>query len=83
VVGSDPSCDITLIKDPAIAPQHAALVRSGSGVTVECLPGSPAIRVDGVDTVNSPISEGSMIQIGQTVLRVGQKDAALPTLAGK
>jgi hypothetical protein len=83
VIGSDPSCDITLIKDPAIAPQHVALVRSGGSVTIECVPGAPAIRVDGADTVNSPISEGSMIQIGQTVLRVGQKNAALPTFAGQ
>ena len=83
VIGSDPSSDITLIKDPAIAPQHAVLTRAGSGVTISCLPGAPAIRVDGVDTMNSPVSEGSMIQIGQTVLRIGQKNAALPTFAGQ
>jgi hypothetical protein len=83
-IGSDPSCDITLIKDPAIAPQHVLLIRDGGSIRVEVVPGAPMIRVDGVDTMNAPLSETSMLQIGQTVLRIGQKNAtAMPTFNGQ
>lgn len=83
-IGSDPSCDITLIKDPMISPQHAVLVRDGGSIRVEVVPGAPMIRVDGVDTLNAPLNETSMLQIGQTVLRIGQKNAtAMPTFNGQ
>ena len=79
MIGSDSSCDITLIKDPAIAPQHAVLTRSGAVMRIEVQPGSPMISVDGVSTESAVLSGSSMIQIGGTVLRIGQKSAQLPT----
>lgn len=82
-IGSDASCDITLIKDPQILPRHAMLVRVGDTVSIATVDGAPEVRVDGRSTNRAPITEGSMIEIGQTVLRVGQRQAKMPTMAGQ
>lgn len=81
-IGSGAANDITLIKDPMIAPSHATLRRVGGSISIEVVPGAPSIRVDGADVTSARISEGSMIELGQTVLRVGQRSAVLPTFNG-
>jgi hypothetical protein len=80
-IGSSPTCDITLIKDPGIGAQHATL-QTGAG-TAELRSFSPslAIQVNGAPTTERRLSEGDLLQMGTTVLRYRSKAEATPTLA--
>jgi hypothetical protein len=82
-IGRDASSDITLIKDPQIAPQHVVLRRHGGAISIEVIPGASPVRVDGVVTTASPVTEGSMIEVGATVLRIGARRAVMPTFGGR
>jgi hypothetical protein len=72
-LGSSPSANITLIKDTAIAPIAAQIVKSGSVFKVRATIESGSVLVDGVQGTSFELREGSSIQIGQTVLRFRAK----------
>ena len=79
-IGSGASADITLIKDPAIAPEHFLLVRNGASTSIEILPGMPAIQINGNLVERAGVSDGTLIQVGTTLLRIGQQSATMPTI---
>lgn len=67
-IGSSYNNDVYLFKDPAVKASHARIVRRGGGWSVEALPDA-LVRVDGLPVTSRMISEGSLIQIGETSLR--------------
>lgn len=80
-IGSAASCDITLIKDPAIGAQHATLQTGGGNAELRTFSPSLTVQVNGTATAQERLGEGDLIQIGTTVLRYRTKAEAMPTLA--
>jgi hypothetical protein len=78
-IGSAPSCSITLIKDPNIAPTHARLVRKGGRTEISRAADQPLL-VNGTDVERADVQDMSTLQLGSTVLRVREKSGnAIPT----
>jgi hypothetical protein len=80
-IGSSPTCDITLIKDPGIGAQHATLQTSGGVAELRSFGPSLTVQVNGTPTAQSRLSEGDLLQMGTTILRYRNKAEATPTLA--
>jgi hypothetical protein len=72
-LGSSPSANITLIKDPAIAPIAATIKRVGSSVKIIAADRSKPISVDGASSFERQLSDGSSIILGSTELRFREK----------
>ena len=78
-VGSSPSADITLIKDPAIAPVHLHLIASGKELSLASDP--PAVvAINGTPVMRQQLVDGDLVLLGSTVLRYRSKEEALPSL---
>jgi Inner membrane component of T3SS, cytoplasmic domain len=81
-IGADAGCQVTLIKDPAIAPRHALLTRSASGLTVRSVdPASPAL-VNGQPVHEHLLADSDMLQLGLSMLRYRSKASSAPVQAG-
>lgn len=78
-VGSSPTCDVTLIKDPSMAPQHLQLVRQGQ--SLEARPVDPGfiVSVNGSPISRHQLNDSDLVQIGSTVLRYRSKQQKMPT----
>lgn len=80
VIGSAPDCDITLVKDPAIAAHHLRITRSGSRVEVLALDAGFPLLVDGQPVPSAVIHDGSSLQAGSTLLGFHEQGgSAVPT----
>jgi type IV secretory pathway VirB2 component (pilin) len=81
-IGADAGCQVTLIKDPAIAPRHAVLTRSANGLTVRTVdPTSPAL-VNGQPVHEHLLADSDMLQLGHSMLRYRSKASSAPVQAG-
>lgn len=78
VLGSSPECHVTLIKDPALAGQHATLQRTPRGLTVRALNAGAPVYVNGAPVADAALVDGDLVQLGSTVLRYKEKAAAAP-----
>jgi hypothetical protein len=81
VLGSSPSADITLIKDPEIAGMHVRLNQRSGGTTFEVLPGASEVLLNGEAARSGKLSDGALLQVGGTVLQFGEKNVEMPTIA--
>lgn len=72
-IGSSPTANVTLIKDPAISPIAATIRRVGSTVTLITEDRSRPISVDGVSAFEHRLQEGSLITFGSTDVRFREK----------
>jgi hypothetical protein len=72
-IGSSPSANVTLIKDPSIAPVVATIRRVGSTVSIVASDRSNPITVNGVASFEHILKEGSVITLGSTELRFREK----------
>jgi hypothetical protein len=72
-VGSSPSANVTLIKDPAIAGIAATIKRFGSSVTISAVDRSIPINVNGVSAFEHRLVEGAVIVLGSTEIRFREK----------
>lgn len=78
VVGSGPSCDITLIKDPQVVDRHVQLERVGAATRVRALvPGIPFL-LNGQPVLEATLADSDTVQVGSTVLRLREKSASAP-----
>lgn len=78
-VGSSPTCDVTLIKDPSMAPQHLQLVRHGQSLEAGPVDPGFVVTVNGTPIVKQQLNDSDLIQIGSTVLRYRSKQQQMPT----
>lgn len=78
-LGSSPTADITLIKDPAIAPVAATMRVVGSRCEVSTATGEPVI-VNGIASMSMTLTDGAVVTLGSSQLRFREKSskAALP-----
>ena len=74
-VGSAPNADITLIKDPGIAPIAARVVSRGSQTTVEALNQNCPVYLNGRLMTRENLSDQDMISIGSTEIRFREKSS--------
>ena len=72
-LGSSPSANITLIKDPAISPIAATIKRVGNSVKIIAADSTKPISVDGATSFERQLSDGSSIILGSTELRFREK----------
>lgn len=74
-LGSSQQADITLIKDPTIAPLHARIYSNGGRAWIESLnPGMPC-SVDGRVETKLALDDNSIISIGATKICYREKNA--------
>lgn len=68
-IGSAPSADVTLIKDPAIPGVAATISRRAGAVMIQSNDPMRPVLVDGVVVNRVPLREGALIELGATVVR--------------
>lgn len=80
VIGSGGDADVTLIKDPSIAPSHVELsLTPGGGARFRSLAPHLPVALNGVPAAEGTLSDGSLLQVGKTVLQFGMKSVEMPT----
>ena len=67
-IGSSPKCQITLIKDPTVAPYHCRIQTNGSLRRLMPFQGA-AVTVNGRPVTEHLLRNGDLIGLGQTALR--------------
>jgi hypothetical protein len=72
-IGSSTQADITLIKDPSIAPIHARIFAQGGRNYLESLDPSRPCSVNGRVETRMPLEDSMDITIGATVIRFREK----------
>lgn len=72
-LGSSPECDVTLIKDPGIAPVHARLDSRPEGLQASSTDPSLPALVNGAALGQQTLRDGDMLQLGSTMLRYRDK----------
>ena len=78
IIGSSPKADISLIKDIAVAPQHASVEIEGNRYVLTDLAGA-GIVVNGHATSQQVLRDGDNIQMGATVLQYSTRAVQPPT----
>jgi len=72
-IGSSTQADITLIKDPTIAPIHARIFAQGGRNYLESLDPSRPCSINGRVETRMPLEDSMDITIGATVIRFREK----------
>lgn len=72
-IGSSPKCEITLLKDPAIMPEHALIEKQANTHVILAL--QAPILVNGQVVRQCRLQSGSILTIGSTSLRFEEKRA--------
>lgn len=80
-VGASPSCGITLIKDPAIAPEHVVLTSTGTALEATSVDIQFPIQVNGMETSRAKLGDGDLLTLGSTIVRYRSKADAMPQIA--
>lgn len=79
IIGSDDACDLILAGD-GIAPRHAAVTASESGIVLEVLDG-PVRKLDGSEVTGQvSLNEGEPIRLGAVVIGIGSPDQEWPPM---
>ena len=78
-LGSSPGADITLIKDPLLAGEHAVLTTQGKNLVLASMSQQAPVQVNGVPISTHQLSDGDLVQLGATVLRYRTKSEEMPT----
>lgn len=72
-IGSSPKCEITLLKDPLIQPQHLAIQAIPGGYQLEALMGE--VSVNGRPVSRVRLRDNDQILLGSTVLTYAERAA--------
>jgi len=80
-IGSSPSSDIQLIKDPAVPPTAARLITHGASSTLESADLAHPVNVEGQLGQRFPLFDGATLTFGSTIIRYRSKagQQAMPT----
>jgi hypothetical protein len=71
MIGADHRCTIVLVRDPAVAPQHLAFVRTPQGTTVNAV-GGPVL-VNGHQVTSQRLRAGDEVTVGASSLRYQER----------
>ena len=72
-LGSAPTADVTLIKDPAIPAYAAEITRRAGAITLTSLDPARPVLVNGAAVTKTTLAEGSTIELGATVVRYRER----------
>lgn len=80
-IGSSPSSDIQLIKDPAVPPTAARLITHGASSILESADFAHPVNVEGQLGQRFPLFDGATLTFGSTIIRYRSKagQQAMPT----
>jgi opacity protein-like surface antigen len=81
-IGSAPSADITLIKDPSISPVHARIFAAAGRSQIESLDPTRPISVNGAVGMRMQLEDSVYITIGSTQVLFREKAGASKTVTG-
>lgn len=73
VLGSSPSADITLIKDPDIPPVAAVIDTSGASASVIAQDPTVALFVNGIEASSAVLRDGDSISVGRTAVKYRER----------
>ena len=76
VIGADYRCDIVLVRDSAVAPQHIAFDRTPQGTTVTSIGG--AVSVNGTAVNTHRLRAGDLISVGASTLNYQERALSGP-----
>lgn len=79
-IGSDPKCEIFLLKDPAVEPLHAQIEERGAQRILTASPSAPVL-VNGSPTTSHTLRHGDTVQIGNTVIAYAERASAPAAVA--
>ena len=74
-IGSSPKCQITLIKDPAIAAQHCRIIDQNNTRILEAFTGAVTV-VNGAPITRQQLRSGDLISLGGTSIQYSEKATA-------
>ncbi len=74
-VGSAPKCEITLIKDPQVAPFHCRLDDRGGRYSITAYEGNP-VSINGTPVTSHWLRAGDMVEVGGTALQYRERQMA-------
>lgn len=77
-IGSSPKCEITLIKDIGILPEHVAIENQGSAYVLTTTNPQAQALVNGQPTTHARLQSGSVITLGATSLLFEEKALSKP-----
>ena len=75
-LGSSPSADITLIKDPTIPPIAAMLRVRGTTCELQTAPGLGGVMVNGVESGYMQLADMDVVSIGSTQIRFRERSGS-------
>ena len=70
IVGCARNIAVTVTRDPLIKEHHVRLTRTPNGLQVEALPGVQSFHLNGAQTTSGLATNGSIMVVGNTTLRV-------------
>jgi hypothetical protein len=73
VIGSSPKCDICLIKDPNVAPQHAEIINMRTEFVIKLCARNAVVTVNGRQVTEYNLIDGDAIVIGKSRLTFHEK----------
>ena len=82
VVGAAADCQVTLIKDPLIAPSQLSLLNTSRGMTLTNLSLQHPVLLNGRPVDSEVVRDGDTVQVGGTMLRFGEKRPNAPAVQG-
>jgi hypothetical protein len=74
-VGSAPKCEITLIKDPQVAPFHCRIDDRGGRYSITAYEGG-AVGINGTQVTSHWLRAGDVVELGGTALRYQERQMA-------
>jgi len=83
IIGSSPSCSITLYKDPRVSPQHAAIHNERTEFVVAGLLPGLTVLVNGRSVTHRELADGDSIGIGMTQMEFRERKKDEERKAGK
>jgi hypothetical protein len=76
-IGSSPACEITLLKDPAVALQHAQIELTGREYVLRDVAGLGTTYVNGRPVTQHRLRSGDYIQIGNSVIQYADREYSI------
>jgi len=67
-----------LLSDPDVLPEHALLIPEADGLMIRCLPEVNPVQINGIETRESRLRHGDVIQVGTTRVFVQILDNQVP-----
>ena len=77
-IGSSPKCEITIVKDPGIMPEHLVIEKRGSSYTLTAAQTQAPTYLDGQPVGQAQLRSGNVITIGSTSLLYEERPAKGP-----